>query len=179
MAIFGFITTPYILVRCWPNTHSTILEITSIHRTYSYSAGVTIITIFRLYHHVVQFRSMLDQFKNSSASEETRPRGRLPQVGAEGELADPTAFETSSPLSEAGTEILEGASQEILSGEESTDDGDQDHSVVASSDDISQAPEVGPTLETGVADSGSTDLDADTASDLSFPAMDRFRERLA
>ena len=34
---------------------------------------------------------------NSSASEETRPRGRLPQVGAEGEPADLTAFETSSP----------------------------------------------------------------------------------
>ena len=117
--------------------------------------------------------------KNPSALAETRPRGRLPEVGEGGEPAEPTTFETSSPLSEAGTEMLEGASQEILSHEESTNDADQDHSIVASSDDVSQAAEVGPIHETGVADSESIDSDVGTASDVSLTGTERLEEAQA
>ena len=116
---------------------------------------------------------------NSSASEEIRPHGWLPQVGDDGESGDRAAFETSSPLSEAGTEMLEGASQEILSREESTDDADQDHSVVASSDDISQAPEVRSIPHNEDADLESSDSDVGTVSSVSITGTERLQEATA
>ena len=114
--------------------------------------------------------------KNSSTSEETRPRGWLPQVGEEGDPTNPTAFETSSLLSEAGFKMLEGASQEILSREVSASDADQDYSAVTSGDDVSQAPEVSPIHDTAVADSESRDSDVGTAADLTSTGTERLEE---
>ena len=94
----------------------------------------------------------------SSASEESLPRARLPQVGEGGEPADPTAFETSSPLSEAA---------------------DQDHSVVASSYDISQASEVGSIPQTEDANSESRDSDVSNDTDVILDELERLREVLA
>lgn len=84
--------TSYISVRCWLTTP---------------------------YIHV---RLLAETIKTSSHSKETRPRSRLPQVGDDGEPGVVAAFEASSLLNEAGTEMLEGAWQEDLSRPRSNDE---------------------------------------------------------
>ena len=117
--------------------------------------------------------------KTSSHPEETRPRSRLPQVGDDGESGGIAAFEASSLLSEAGTEMLEGASQEDLSRPRSHDDAAQDHSAVASSCDVSQALEVGSIPQTENADSESRDSDVGTGSGVSLTGTERLEEATA
>ena len=75
--------------------------------------------------------------------------------------------------------MLEGASQEILSGEESTNDADQDHSVVASSYDVSQASEVRSVPQPEDADTESRDSDVGNDFDPIFDELERLRELLA
>lgn len=116
---------------------------------------------------------------NSSASEVSLPRGRLPQVGGWGEPADSPEFEPSSPLSEAGAGMLERASQEILGHEESTDDADQDHSVLASSYDLSQASEVGSISQPEDADSDGRGSALSNYTEFIFDELERHREMLA
>ena len=143
----------------WGDNPHRDLRIALPHRTIPYGAGLIM--------------------TNSSASKEIRPRGRLPRVGSDGEPGAMTGFEISSPLSEAGTEMLEGAAQEILCGEESTDDGDQDHSVVASSYDVSQASEVGSVPQPENADSESSDSDVSNDFDQIFDELGHLRGLLA
>ena len=116
---------------------------------------------------------------NSSASEVSLPRGRLPQVGGWGESADSPEFETPSPSSEAGTGMLEQASQEILSDEGSIDDADQDHSVLASSYDLSQASEVGSISQPEDAYSDCRGSALSNYTDVIFDELERHREMLA